>query len=61
MTDVFAPRNYNGNANVFYVTSDGYLDGDNVGDAIGLRPISLLNSYSWSRLGIVELGYKISP
>ncbi len=58
---VLSPYNGDSNANVFIVNSNGNLGGNNVNNTFGLRPISLLNSYSWLRLGIVELGYKISP
>ena len=58
-----SPSNWNssGNANVFFVRNDGYLDWNNVNNTYGLRPISFLNSYTKLRQSIVELGYKIYP
>ena len=53
--------NSNGNANVFNVDNDGWLNNNNVNNANGVRPISFYNSYIWLRLSIVELGYKINP
>ena len=47
-------------ANVFYVTSNGDLDWNNVNNTIGVRPISFYNSYTKLWQSIAELGYKIN-
>ena len=41
-----SPYNWNssGNANVFFVRNDGYLDWNNVHNTYGLRPIPFYNS-----------------
>ena len=55
-----SPYNFNSNANVFRVNSDGNLNAPNVNDTNGVRPISFYNLHTWLRLNIIELGYKIN-
>lgn len=50
-----------GNARVFFVQNDGYLNNTNVNNnGVGLRPISFLNLKLGQGLIIKELGYKTS-
>ena len=42
-----SPLNFNnGYANMFAVNSNGYLEGWNVNNTPGVRPLSFLNSYT---------------